>query len=142
MARKVTAQTWQDAGTDDPPLVWNIKFWPTALKDAKQLLPPQYWHVADQLRELARCKEPARCPTLDIDRISGFWRLAEKGGPLGKTNIRVFFTIEDSDGRKEIVILGVHKKEEEGKLRKSVKTRIERRLRLYRETLAKKGTRL
>jgi hypothetical protein len=91
------------------------------------------------LKELARYPEPAKCPTVDVAKVNQFWVLHDKGGILRKTNIRVFFVTEDSGTRKEIVVLGVHKKEEEGKLRRSVVERIDRRLRLYKECLVKPG---
>ena len=139
MARKLTTEILQKAGTGEPPLIWDVKVWSPSSRDARHLTPVQYWHVAEQLRELARCKEPTKCPTQNIKKNGNFWQLADKGGPLGKINIRVFFIIEDSGQRKEIVVLGVHKKEQEGKLRQTVVVRINHRLREYKQGLAKQG---
>lgn len=129
MADKATARTWQKKGQGDPALLWNIKFWPPAASETGFLNCAQYWHVADQLKDLARCQEPTRCPTVDIAPIDEFWELKDKHGVLGKINLRVFL-ITDPDDR-SIVVLGVHKKEDEGQLRTAIKTRILRRRRHY-----------
>jgi len=130
------AGIWAERGTDDPPLLWTVKYWPAAQAEAKMLTPPQYWHVADQLKEMARTKDCCACPTVDIAKISSFWELKDKGGPLGKINLRVFFIVDAE--RHSIVVLGIHKKEDEDQLRRSVIVRIERRERLYLESIAPK----
>ena len=141
MARmQSVTKTLKKAGTSEPPLVWNLKCWPSCLDDVKYLNEEQYWHVAQQLMDIARCEEPIKCQTQNINKIGDFWKLHEKGGPLGKTNLRIFFITEDSGDQKDIVVLGVHKKEQEGKLRNSVIIRIKRRMRLYKKSLSKKGT--
>ena len=76
---------------------------------------------------LLAVKRVAPRPQALFAKIEDYWELKDKGGPLGKINLRVFFDIHE----KNIIILGVHKKEDEGQLRKSVKVRISRRKRLY-----------
>lgn len=119
------------AGVGDPPLVWSLMFWPAAVAEAKILTAGQYWHVADQLMELGRSTDPSKCTTLNIAKIGNCWELKEKGGPLGKINLRVFFYVDDMNGT--IIVLRVHKKEDEAQLRRSVVVRIERHLRQYRD---------
>ena len=124
-----SAATWQGSGIGDAPTLWPVKYWPCVHGESKFLNAQQYWHVADQISEMAREVEPCRCSTVDIAKIGDFWELKDKGGPLGKINLRVFFFVNTD--LHEIVILGVHKKEDENQLRTSVITRISRRLRLY-----------
>ena len=119
--------TWMKSGLDGTPPYFSVKFLPQVANEADFLTAQQYWHVADQIRDLANSKEPTKCATLNIAKIEDYWELKDKGGPLGKINLRVFFDIHE----KNIIILGVHKKEDEGQLRKSVKVRISRRKRLY-----------
>lgn len=114
---------WAERGTDDPPLLWSIEYWPAAVPEAKFLTPAQYW-------------QPLTCPTVDIAKMTTFWELKDKGGPLGKINLRVFLLVDSA--RKAIVVLGIHKKEDEDQLRSSVIERIERRVRFYYEGIARK----
>lgn len=130
------ARVWSRIGGGDPPLIWTLAYWPDAHREAKFLTAQQYWHEADQLMELAREPDPCRCETVDVAPIEDFWELKDKGGPLGKINLRIFFLVHSE--RREIVVLGVHKKEDEGQLRRSVVVRISRRKRLYLQSIAKK----
>lgn len=83
---------WQKAGSGNPPAIWNVSYISAARKEAEKLLTnAQYWHVADQIREIAACTEPSRCETVNVGTMESFFYLKEKGGPLGKTNLRVFF---------------------------------------------------
>src|SRR4051812_2575239 len=121
------ARLWAKAGQDDPPLLWDLKYWPAAAAETEFLTPQQYWHEAEQLREAARCEDPCTCETLDIRKFGdGIWELRDKGGCLGKINLRVYFHLDTA--HRAIVVLGVLKKEDECQLRQSVVVRIERRL--------------
>lgn len=139
MPDEKSAGTFEHVGTSNPPLLWTVKYWPPVIEDASFLNSQQYWHVADQISEIARETEPCRCPTAEIEKIGDFWELKDKGGPLGKINLRVFFLVNAA--LKEIVILGVHKKEDERQLRRSVVVRIERRMRHYFRGIEGKGQR-
>lgn len=100
-------------GGGEPPYLWNVLIVKRAKKDAEKTLSEiESEHIKDQIRELARSKDPARPATLSVESIGDFYELREKGGPLGKKNVRVYFSIV---GTKSIVILGVYKKEEDGK---------------------------
>jgi hypothetical protein len=135
MQEKRPAKTWQESGTGNPPLLWSLKYLPRAVDEARILTPQQYWHMADQLCEICRERDPRRCPVVEIARIEDFWELKDKGGPLGKINLRVFFFVDTAKQRHDVVVLGVHKKEDEDQLRRSVVVRIARRKRLYLQRL-------
>ena len=136
MQHEDSARVWAQTGTGEPPLLWWLKYWPAAYPEAKFLTPPQYWHMADQLLEVCRTPDPCTCPTVEISKIRDFWELKDKGGPLGRINLRVFF-LPDAE-TKSVVVFGIHKKEDEDQLRTSVIVRIERRIRLYQCGKAKK----
>jgi len=133
MSESKQARTWQQLGQSAPPLTWSLKYWPDAIKEAKFLTSEQYWHLADQLKDIASTDEPTKSSTVEIAPIGGFWELKDKGAILRKLNVRVFF-VTDTEEPRSIIVLGVHKKEDEGQLRRSVVVRIERRLRLYLES--------
>jgi hypothetical protein len=75
------------------------------------LNPSQYDHIVAQVREIAREQEPSNCSTVDIRPFSEFFELRDKGGILGKINIRVYFAIIKE--KRAIAILSVDKKENE-----------------------------
>lgn len=125
-----SAKTWQKIDpTASPPKLWALKYWPSVTSETDILNHSQYWHVADLLDQLSCAREPSKCETLSISPFDRFWSLEDKGGVLGKINLRVFFYVNST--KQEIVVLGVHKKEDESQLRKSIVIRILRRLDLY-----------
>lgn len=91
----------------------------------------QYEHLADQIRELAKEIEPSRSQTIDIRPIENFWEIRDKGGILGKINVTIYFFVHKK--LESIVILGVDKKEEDGKTKTSVITTMNRRKRMFLE---------
>lgn len=110
---------------------WAVEFLATAEHEAFRFLGrAQYEHVVDQVRSLAHEPDPARPVTVDVRRVSDFYELREKGGPLGKINVRVFFIIETE--RRTIVLLGAIKKENEGSTPPATVRTMTRRARRYR----------
>ena len=63
--------------------------------------------------------------------IDDFFEVRDKGGVLGKINVRVFFFIEFKS--RTIVVLGAIKKENEGQTPGPTKLTMRRRMRLYME---------
>jgi hypothetical protein len=82
-----------------------------------------------QLRDLAKHRDPTHSESLSLDKIEDFFELREKGGVLGRLNVRVFFGV-DKDNR-AIVILGVLKKENNGATPVGDKITMRRRWRKY-----------
>jgi hypothetical protein len=50
----------------------------------------QYSHVAQQFRQLCREAEPTTSDLVDVRPIDDFHEMRDKGGPLGRINVRVF----------------------------------------------------
>ncbi len=110
---------------------WNVFVLPRVSGEAKKLFSDvQYAHVVDQVRELARTEDPTHPTTVSVDRIEDFHELRDKGGVLGKLNIRVFFGLDKAEGA--IVLLGVIKKKNDGPTPQVDKIRMRRRWRNYR----------
>jgi hypothetical protein len=123
----------------EPGYEWNVWILDLAYKEAMKFLDEdQYAHLSQQMRELARDQDPTHSAILSVDAVRDFFELREKGGPLGKINVRVFFfpdTREQKPGpaNHAIVVLGAIKKENEGRTPPGDIIRIQRRLRKYLE---------
>ena len=112
--------------------VWNVEYLSAARDEAMSILnEAQYHHIADQFKDLAEQAEPSRSETLSVAPVEDFHELRDKGGPLGKLNIRVFFAVDKQ--RRTIVALGVIKKESDGKTYIGDIVRMRRRKRQYEE---------
>lgn len=73
----------------------------------------QYLHAVDLVRQLVGFGVQRFETSLTIEKIQDFWELKDKGGVLGKINLRVYFAhVVD---RNEIVVLSAYKKEDNGK---------------------------
>lgn len=117
-------------GDSEPPYRWNVFVLDLAYNDAQAFLDDvQYAHMVEQVRELAREKDPTHPQTVRVQAISTFFELKEKGGPLRRINVRVFFTLDKS--RVAIVILGTIFKQNDGKTPVGDVHRMERRQRKY-----------
>lgn len=131
MAKK-QVKTGVSKGSGPPPgYRWNVFILDLAFVEVMDFLTKeQYSHLSMQFRELAREEDPTHSVSADIDKLADdLYELRDKGGILGKKNIRVFWSIL----RDEIVVLGGMKKEREGKTPPGTKTTMLRRLRLYRQ---------
>jgi len=131
VARRRTVKTAAKEGGGPPPgYRWSIQIFDSAYDEGESLLTKdQMLHIRQQLRDLARHDEPSRSNTLSIDKIEDFYELREKGGILGKMNVRVFFGVNNSE--REIVVLGVVKKENNGPTPIGDKVRMRYRWRKY-----------
>jgi len=89
----------------------------------------QYQHAACLVKELAEEHDPARSATQRIQPIDDYFELKDKGGILGKINLRIFFYIDWS--RSILLILGAINKSNEGQTPRAIKIRMNRRLRKY-----------
>jgi hypothetical protein len=115
---------------DGPPLgyQWNVDVLDSAFKEAMNFVDEaQYHHLADQVRELARQSDPTHSDIVDVRPIEEFFEIRDKGGILGKINVRVFYFV-DKPARK-IVVIGAIKKENEGQTEPDVRIRMRRRMR-------------
>ena len=100
-------------GRGVPPFLWNVFLLDCMVGEAKKLFnAAQHAHIVEQIKELARAKQPSHPISLSVDQIEDYHELREKGGVLGKLNVRVFFGLDKE--QRAIVILGVIKKEKDG----------------------------
>ena len=128
MAEKLETGVWKKADTNDASPYWNVHYVSdiTYKEARKQLSEVQYQHIKSQIVELSHYRNPRECPTVWTEPIGTIYELKDKGGILGNKNVRVFWF---TDGR-DLIILGVHKKEDDRQLRPSVLKKYERRRRL------------
>ncbi len=131
MSEKKIKVGLKKGGGPEPGYNWSVLYLIIAEAEARKILKrdDQYEHVITQIRDLATQKDPAHPTTLRIEPVKDFYELKEKGGPLGKINLRVFFIIEKE--KRTIVLLGHYKKEEEGKTPSPVVRTMSRRRRKY-----------
>jgi len=75
---------------------------------------------------------------LDIEKVTNqIWELKEKGGPLHKKNIRVYFSVLEES--REVVVLKTYKKEQDGQVSRHVLISAEDRLDDYEAGLLNAG---
>lgn len=118
-------------GGPPPGYLWNVEVLDVAYREAmRELDDAQYEYLADQVRELARQPDPTHADHLSIDAVDDFHELREKGGVLGRKNMRVFFSVHPDPWR-VLVILGVKKKEADGQTPVHFKVTMSRRRRLW-----------
>jgi hypothetical protein len=118
-------------GAGPPPgYQWSVGLLSFALDEATDCLTSAgYRHLEMQVKELATLDQPSNSPTVDVRPIEDFYEIRDKGGPLGNTNIRVFFGIDAP--HRALIVLGVIKKQNSGKTPLGDKVRMRRRWRNY-----------
>jgi hypothetical protein len=120
-------------GAGPPPgYRWSVGILSLAFNEAMSFLTPvQYEHLAMQLKELASQEDPTHSMSISIRSMSpeSYYELRDKGGVLGKLNVRVFFGV-DKDSR-AIVVLGSINKKNDGQTPLGDVIRIRRRWRMY-----------
>lgn len=115
-----------------PGYFWSVYYLSSARDEAMGFLnEAQYAHVVDLVRALASEPNPTHPVTVTVEAVEDFYELKDKGGVLGKINLRVYFTVNPKE--KAIVVLAAIKKEEDGQTPNWVKTRVRYRLRKFRE---------
>jgi hypothetical protein len=120
-------------GGPPPGYQWNAQILDRAFDDAMSFLnEDQYSHLANQVRELARQEDPTHSLTIDLRPIEDYYEIRDKGGVLRNLNVRVFYFINKD--LREIVILGVIKKENNGPTPLVDRITMRRRKRLYLES--------
>ena len=103
----------------------------------EELTDGQYLHVTDLIKQLVGFGSRRFASELRIEQFGDFWELKDKGGVLGKKNIRIYFAHESD--LNEIVILHFAKKESEGKPHPHLKFKLKNRLREYRKGTLNQG---
>lgn len=120
----------REGGGSPPGYQWTVVYLSKARDEATRILnKSHYLHMVDQFRALAMEGDPTHPVTASVDAIEDFFELRDKGGPLGRINLRVFFIVEKEARR--MVILGVIKKENEGQTPPATKQVMRTRRRKY-----------
>lgn len=129
--REAHAQVGKEAS------VWLLGYVTTAQDDAKKFLTPeQYAHAVRQFDELAAEQNPRKSLTQDVRPIDEFYELREKGGILGRINLRAYFAVFDE--ARLILVLGCYKKEDDGQTPPFIKIKMRNRLRFAKTIILKK----
>lgn len=119
-------------GAGEPPYEWSVGILDRAYDEASDILnDAQYEHMAMQVKELARQDDPTHSDTVDVRKIEDFYEIRDSGGILNGINVRVFFG--QDDGERWIIVLGVIKKQNNGKTPQGDKSRMKRRWRKYKK---------
>jgi hypothetical protein len=109
------------------PAIWALAYVDIADSDGRGFLDAdQYAHAVELFDELASETDPRRPRKLSVKKIDQFFELRDKGGILGKINLRVFFAVLDAS--KTILVLGSIKKEDEGAVPRYIVTKMRNRL--------------
>jgi hypothetical protein len=96
------------------------------------LTPDQYCHAAELVKDLAQHEDPTHSVTQRVESLGDqIHELKDKGGILGKINLRIFFYVDRQRERPALLILGAINKRNEDQTPKSVRIRMKRRLRKY-----------
>jgi len=112
--------------------VWNVDVLDCAHQEAIAFLSEeQHACLRELVKELARWPEPSNQPLIDVRRVADVFEIRDKGGLLGKINVRIFFCI-DHDTR-TIAVLSVINKKNDGPTPKVDKIRATSRRRRYLE---------
>lgn len=109
---------------------WSVAILDVAHREASELLTDvQYRHLAMQVKELAKQIEPTHSETVDVKKIEDYYEISDRGGVLGDINVRVFFGVHGQEPW--IIVLGVIKKQNNGKTPMGDKIRMTRRWRKF-----------
>ena len=115
---------------------WELGYLEAAERDAKRFLTEeQYVHAIQLFEDLAYESDPTKSETQDVRKIFEFYELRDKGGILGKINLRIYFTIIEE--KKLILVLATYKKEDDGQVPPHIVIRVRNRLRVAKEEMAK-----
>lgn len=127
----------KEGGGPPPGYQWTVEILTCAFDEGSRILnSDQYQHLAQQVRELAGQEHPTHSQTIDVRAVEDFYEIRDKGGILGRLNIRVFYLVHKTPHL--IVILRVIKKENNGATPIVDKVRMRRRKRHYLDSLQPK----
>lgn len=113
-----------------PGYAWSAWFLDIAGDEGLKLLGrDRYDHMVMQVKALAREHDPTHPATASVDAIEDFYELRDKGGILGKLNVRLFFHLDKE--KSAIVVLGVIHKQNDGQTPVGDRKRMARRKRKY-----------
>lgn len=108
--------------------IWRLRYLEAAAREGRKTLDDiQYAYAVEAFDEIAFARNPRAPETHDVKPIHEFFELRDKGGHLGKINLRVYFSVHDQE--RQIVVLSVYKKEDDGQAPARIVRRARNRLR-------------
>ena len=120
----------RQGGGPPPGYRWTVGILDAAFEESCDLLTKAgHQHLALQVKELAGQDDPTHSETVDVKPIETFHELRDKGGPLGSLNVRLFFGVDHHS--RNLIVLGVIKKQNNGMTPIGDKVRMRRRWREY-----------
>jgi hypothetical protein len=120
----------RQGGGPPPGYKWNGEFLKLAsMEGRRELEVDQYRHVVEQFWDLLREDDPTHSQSCSIDAVEDFFELRDKGGPLGRKNVRVFFFLHKRT--RTLVVLGVIVKQNNGPTPLADRIRMRKRKRKY-----------
>jgi hypothetical protein len=138
MRKKHRVDSGHDASTDCRDRTWVVVALDVAKAEGRKILSePQYEHIKEILRRLEDFGDKEELSDLSIEPIGSFWELRERGGPLGRINLRVYFGTLPED--LELVIAKAYKKEDDRKTPPYIIEQVEDRLVEYKLSGRKKS---
>ncbi len=129
MAKKGIVVGVTEGAGKPPGYQWGVSLLSFALKEVEFLSGEQHKHLILQVKELARHSDPTHSDTLSLRPIEAFHELRDWGGVLGDLNVRVFYGVDKQ--RRQIVVLGIIRKKNDGATLPGDKIRMRRRWRKY-----------
>lgn len=113
---------------------WRLLYLEAAAREGRKILDDiQYAYVLEAFDEIALARDPKSPETHDVVPIYDFFEFRDKGGHLGKINLRVYFSVHEEV--RSIVVLSTYKKEDEGKTPARIVRRAKNRLRQVKQLL-------
>jgi len=83
--------------TAEQTATWQLAYIDAAERDARKFLnEDQYAHAVQLFDELSLESNPRCSTTQDVRPIDEFYELRDKGGILGRINLRVYFAVFDN----------------------------------------------
>ena len=114
-----TEPRWQDVVVPD-----------VVRREARKFLSiGQYVHVTDFVKQLVGFGSRRYDRTMRIEALGDFWELKEKGGVLGRINVRIYFAFVEANN--QVILLSAYKKEDDGAAPPHIILRLRNRLRAY-----------
>jgi hypothetical protein len=112
------------------PRKWELVVLPVVKKEGHKILSDvQYDHVVEVLKRLVDFGNKEEIGDLDIKPIQSFFEPKEKGGLLGRINLRVYFGTFPEENK--LVIAKAYKKDEEGPPPRHIVLLVQDRLEQY-----------
>ena len=121
-----------------PQWKWTPAYVEASEKEARKFLNDvQYDHAVQLVLSLCEEDDPAHPALVDVVPVGGFYEIRDKGGVLGKINLRIYFCIIRNP--KTIVVLGPWNKKKDGQIPAWIMNRMKGRHKIVASLIQSKG---